>query len=197
MKTPIIQVENLLVKQACVEDTQALQAFCRENPDYDVFLTGELPDETAWVDDFLTDEPPAAFGWSRTLKLIGAYTHKQDDIVAIIDVTLDMISPGIGHIGLFQVAKKHYGCGLAHQLYMGLETWLIDQGMVALRLGVLEGNPRGMAFWVRHGFVETRLRNGMAPTGKQHKSHVMFKPLKPMTRDAYRTVVPRDHPDTP
>jgi GNAT superfamily N-acetyltransferase len=197
MTTTIFQAETLVVAQASVDNTQALKIFCRENPDYDVFLTGALPNESEWVDDFLTDEPPAVFGWSRTLKLVATYTHDRDEIVAIIDVTLDMIVPGVGHIGLFQIAKKHYGSGLAQQLYVGLENWLIAQGMVALRLGVLDGNPRGMAFWVRHGFVETRLRNGTAPTGKQHQSHVLFKPLRPMTRDAYRTLVARDHPDTP
>jgi hypothetical protein len=86
---------------------------------------------------------------------------------------------------------------LAHDLYLALENWLRDQGTIAIRLGVLDGNPRGMAFWVRHGYHQTRTRTGTAPTGKQHRSHVMYKPLIAMTLEAYRGLVPRDHPGTP
>jgi hypothetical protein len=34
------------VRAASVFDADLLAAFCRANPGYDVFLTGEVPDET-------------------------------------------------------------------------------------------------------------------------------------------------------
>jgi GNAT superfamily N-acetyltransferase len=197
MSEPLFQVSNVVVCVAGHDDTEALGQFCRTNPDYDIFLTGEVPDVDEWTTDFLTDVPPQEFGWTATYKLIALSPDRDDEIVAIMDVTLDMIARGVGHIGLFQVAQKLYGTGFAHNLYRSLEDWLEGQGMIVLRLGVLEGNPRGMAFWTRHGYCETRQRTGVAPTGKQHQSYVMYKPLKALSLDAYRKLVPRDHPDTP
>jgi ribosomal protein S18 acetylase RimI-like enzyme len=197
MTTPIFETPSHIVRIATRDDAPALAQFCLENPDYDIFLTGQVPDTDAWIEDFLTDLPLASFGWTSTHKFIACLAGQGDKIVAIMDVTLDMIAKGIGHIGLFQVAGASQGTGLAHDLYRALEDWFRDQGTIAIRLGVLDGNPRGMAFWVRHGYCKTRMRTGTAPTGKQHVSHVMYKPLQAMTLDSYRGLVPRDHPDTP
>jgi GNAT superfamily N-acetyltransferase len=177
-------------------DRPALARFCRENPGYDVFLTGEIPDEEAWVEDFLTDLPPTEFGASATHKLIATDPENQGLITAIIDVSEDMIAKGVGHLGLFQIAERLHGTGLAHRLYQELEAWLEARGTDVIRLGVLDGNDRGMAFWTRQGYVETRTRSGTAPTGKRHLSHVMYKPLTPISLEAYRARVPRDDPQS-
>jgi ribosomal protein S18 acetylase RimI-like enzyme len=105
-----------------------------------------------------------------------------------------MIAKGVGHIGLFQVAEAQHGTGLAHALYQELENWIGSRGSDVLRLGVLDGNARGMSFWKKHGYLQTRTREGTAPTGKQHLSHVMYKPLMRMSLKAYRARVPRDDP---
>ena len=188
---------DVIVRAASEADRPALAAFCRTNPAYDLFLTGALPDEVAWVEDFLSDLPPAAFNPGETHKLIAVRPDEPDRILAIIDVTEDMIAPGVGHIGLFQVAERLQGTGLAHALYLGLEAWLEDRGMDVIRLGVLDGNPRGAAFWARHGYRETRTRQGVAPTGKVHLSHVLYKPLAPRGLDASRARGPRDDPASP
>jgi GNAT superfamily N-acetyltransferase len=187
---------DVAVRVASLDDGPALGAFCRENPAYDLFLTGQIPDEKEWVDDFLNDLPPAEFGWSATHKLIATQLAQPEKVLAIIDVSEDMLANGVGHIGLFQVAQSLHGTGVAHQLYHALESWLAQRGTDVIRLGVLEGNPRGLAFWTRHGYRETRRRVGVAPTGKIHNSMVMFKPLTPLTLEAYHKRVPRDHPDT-
>lgn len=194
---PVFSLSDADIWVATDADRPDLAAFCRDNPEYDVFLTGEVPDEAAWVEDFMTDLPPASFKWTTTHKLIVRRHQDVGTIAAILDVTLDMIDRGVGHIGLFQVATALHGGGLAHRLYHGLEDWLATSGMDVLRLGVLEGNARGMAFWTRHGFLETRQRQGTAPTGKIHQSHVMVKPLRPLTLEAYRQRVPRDDPSSP
>lgn len=191
---PVFSLSDADVWTANEADRPALAAFCRDNPEYDVFLTGEVPDEAEWVEDFMTDLPPASFNWTATHKLIARRHQEPDTIAAILDVTEDMIDKGVGHIGLFQVATALHGTGLAHELYQGLEDWLASRGTDVLRLGVLDGNARGMAFWTRHGFLETRRRQGMAPNGKTHLSHVMYKSLKPLTLEAYRLRVPRDDP---
>jgi ribosomal protein S18 acetylase RimI-like enzyme len=194
---PVFTLNDADVWTATEADRPALAAFCRDNPEYDVFLTGEAPDEAEWVEDFMTDLPPTSFNCTATHKLIARRHQDPETIAAILDVTEDMIDKGVGHIGLFQVATALHGAGLAHRLYQGLEDWLTSRGMDVLRLGVLEGNARGMAFWRRQGFLETRQRQGTAPTGKTHQSHVMVKPLKPLTLEAYRLRVPRDDPNSP
>jgi len=193
---PILSLTNADIWTATDADRPALAAFCRDNPEYDVFLTDEVPNEAEWVEDFMTDLPPASFNWTTTHKLIARHHQDPDTIAAIIDVTEDMIDKGVGHIGLFQVATALQGTGLAHDLYQGLEDWLASRGMDVLRLGVLDGNARGMAFWTRHGFLATRRRQGTAPNGKTHLSHVLYKPLKPLTLAAYRLRVPRDDPNS-
>lgn len=177
-------------------DRPALEQFCRDNPGYDVFLTGEVPEPSSWAEDFLTDLPPKQFGWSATHKLIALEAGPSSTIVAVADVTEDMIAKDVAHIGLFQVAEALHGTGLAHALYQELEDWLSARGTDVIRLGVLNGNARGMSFWRKHGYLETRTRTGTAPTGKQHLSHVMFKPLKSMSLEAYSARVPRDDPRT-
>jgi ribosomal protein S18 acetylase RimI-like enzyme len=192
---PLFGIPTANIRIATSEDAVALANFCHENSAYDVFLTGEVPVEAEWVEDFLTDLPPQEFNWRATYKLVAVATDEVASIIAIIDVTLDMLAKGVGHIGMFQVAERCHGTGLAHDLYRGLEEWLVVEGTRVIRLGVLAGNPRGLAFWTRHGYRETRTRIGTAPTGKQHHSHVMYKPLLPMSLDQYRQLVPRDHPD--
>ena len=193
---PIFSLTKADIWTATEADRPALAAFCRVNPEYDLFLTGEVPNEAEWVEDFMTDLPPASFNWTATHKLIARRHQDSDTIAAILDVTEDMIAKGVGHIGLFQVATALHGTGLAHNLYQGLEDWLASRGTDVLRLGVLDGNARGMAFWTRHGFLETRRRQGTAPNGKTHLSHVMYKPIKPLTLEAYRLRVPRDDPNS-
>ncbi|GIU67284.1 hypothetical protein PsB1_1438 [Candidatus Phycosocius spiralis] len=182
---------------ATQSDGPALAMFCQLNPEYDLFLTGEMPKVALWVEEFLTSQPPALFHWTQTHKLIARTHQHPDTIAAVLDVTEDMIAPGVGHISLFQVATALQGSGFAHVLYQALEDWLASRGMDVLRLGVLEGNPRGMAFWTRQGYLKTRERVGTAPSGKTHQSYVMYKPLKPLTLDAYRQRVPRDDPKSP
>jgi ribosomal protein S18 acetylase RimI-like enzyme len=194
---PTFTIANADIWTATQIDRPALAAFCQRNPEYDLFLTGQMPEADAWAEDFLTDLPPASFNWTTTHKLIARTHQDPDTIAAVLDVTEDMIAPGVGHISLFQVATALHGTGVAHALYQGLEDWLACRGMDVLRLGVLEGNPRGMAFWTRHGYLETRQRHGTAPSGKTHQSRVMYKPLKPLTLDAYRSRVPRDDPNSP
>ena len=196
-KQPIFTIANADIWTTTDADRPALAAFCQKNPEYDLFLTGQMPAADAWAEDFLTDLPPASFNWTTTHKLIARTQQDPDIIAAVMDVTQDMIAPGVGHIGLFQVATALQGSGFAHALYQGLEDWLASRGMDVLRLGVLEGNPRGMAFWTRNGYLKTRQRVGTAPSGKTHQSHVMYKPLKPLTLDGYRRRVPRDDPKNP
>lgn len=177
-------------------DRADLARFCIANPDYDILLTGEVPEPAPWVEDFLTDLPPADFNPGPTAKLV-VRPASGDEIAAILDVTLGMIDPHVAHIGLFQVAQARHGSGLAHRLYQALETWLAGQGMEAVRLGVLTTNPRAAAFWTRHGYQPLRQRSAVLDSGRTVVTEVRVKRLVPMTLAAYLARVPRDDPSAP
>jgi GNAT superfamily N-acetyltransferase len=193
----IFSSQAFWVREATRADTIQLQEFCRNNQSYDVFLTGEVPDQTAWVEEFLTDLPPADFSWTAAHKLIVYSYENPDQIIGVLDVVENMLADKLANIGLFQIAESQYGTGLASELYKLLETWLKDRGADLLRLGVIDGNLRGEAFWKRNGYLFARTRGGPASDPPSHLIKVMYKPLAPMTMDAYRALVPRDHPDAP
>jgi ribosomal protein S18 acetylase RimI-like enzyme len=187
------------------QDSADLARFCVTNPGYDILLTGEVPEPEAWVRDFLTDLPPAQFNPGATFKFVvrDGEGVAVGEIVAVVDVTLDMIDRGVGHIGLFQVAEARHGSGLAHRLYAALEGWLVQQGMDVVRLGVLTSNPRGARFWARHGYRPTRQRSATLENGRVVVTDVLVKPIgassaaQPFSLDAYRARVPRDDPASP
>jgi GNAT superfamily N-acetyltransferase len=186
---------NLSVRHATNADRSALAAFCAANPGYDILLTGHLPNTDEWVEDFLTDLPPADFGWTATHKLLAFEAGSSAEILAIMDVSENMLAPGVGHIGLFQVAEAHQGTGLADQLYQGLESWLAGRGMDAFRLGVLQANPRGQRFWARHGYVRSRTR--VSPDDPGQLIDVLRKSLRQESIDGWHKRVPRDCPQSP
>jgi GNAT superfamily N-acetyltransferase len=191
----LFHAAETVVRPATRDDAPALARFCRENPGYDLFLSGAAPVEAEWVEDFLTDLPPADFGWSATHKLIATPLDRPDTIHAVMDVSEDMLARGVGHIGLFQVAENLHGTGFADELYRALEAWMVARGMDAIRLGVFLGNDRGAAFWGRHGYRLSRLR--AAPDGSGHVSQVLMKAFSPTSLEAWHARVPRDHPDAP
>ena len=184
------------ITQAEAADRADLARFCIANPDYDILLTGEVPEPGAWVEDFLTDLPPAQFNPGPTVKLV-VRPEAGGDIVGIVDLTLGMIDPKVGHLGLFQVAGAVQGTGLAHRLYEALEAWIAGQGMEAIRLGVLTTNPRGAAFWTRHGYHTVRHRSAELDTGRTVVTEVRVKLFAPLTLESYLARVPRDDPATP
>ena len=187
---------DILIRTATEADRDSLAQFCRENPGYDVLVTGSPPVEGVWVEDFLTDLPPSDFGWTATHKLIAIRpVMAPGSVLAVMDVSVNMIASGVGHIGLFQVAEALHGTGIAHRLYQALEAWLVSEGMDGFRLGVLEANPRGHAFWSRHGYQFARHRR--APDNSGHVSRVLYKTLSPTSAEQWYKRVPRDDPQSP
>jgi GNAT superfamily N-acetyltransferase len=183
---------SLTVRHVTDADRPALAAFCVANPGYDILLTANVPDTDEWVEDFLTDLLPPELRATTTHKLIALEPGRPGTILAIIDVSENMLAPGVGHIGLFQVAQAEHGSGLAHELYSGLERWMADRGMDAFRLGVLVANPRGQAFWKSQSYQVSRHRS--LSDGSGHVSVVMMKSRVPTTLAQWHARVPRDHP---
>src|SRR5215471_12374082 len=140
-----------------VEDIAELQRFFDENPEYFVLVTGQPP-HAAEAHDEIHDTLPE--GWSFTKKWTIGLVDDAGSMIGMASVVSDILAPHVWHIGLFIVATRLLGTGVAQRLYASLERWARDHGAHWLRLGVVEGNARAERFWQRCAFVEVRTRDG-------------------------------------
>jgi GNAT superfamily N-acetyltransferase len=124
-----------------------------------------------------------------------AFRSADGDIVAVADVIADLFAAGIWHVGFFMAADRLHGSGVPRALYAHLEGWMRAQGARWLRLAVVRGNARAERFWTRHGYVETRLRHGVAMGARVNTVRVMMKPLEGGDLAGYLALVERDRPD--
>jgi len=182
----------------CIELTAAheaaLQRFFDANPLYFIAVGGE-PAAASEAHDEIHGTLPA--GWPFTKKWLVGFVDAGDELVAMANVVSDLLAPGVWHIGLFIVATARHGSGEAQALYRSLETWAQSNGARWLRLGVVLGNARAERFWERHGFRETRIRDGIAMGRRSNTVRVMVKPLAGEAIEHYLALVPRDRPERP
>lgn len=173
-------------------DAPSLQAFLDANPEYFLAVTGApaLPTE---AHDEIATPPPADFAW--TDRWVMAFRDADDVTVAMANVTSDLPAPDVWHIGLFIVATRLFGTGVAAELHAALVDWARARGARWMRLGVVQGNARAEGFWRREGYVETRVRDGIAMGARVNSVRVMVRPLDGGRVDDYLAVVARDRPD--
>ena len=175
------------------DDVAQLQRFFDENPEYFVIVTGEAagPGEAS---DAIQGALPE--GWSFTKKWAIGFVDEAGSMIGMADVVSDLLTQHVWHIGLFIVATRLRGAGVAQLLYSHLERWTHEHGAQWLRLGVVEGNARAQRFWQRCGFVDARTRSVQAGA-RAHTIRVMFKPLAGGSLREYLALVARDRPDAP
>ena len=113
----------------------------------------------------------------------------------VANVVSDLLAIGVWHIGLFLVATRLHGTGVAHALHRGLEAWTRGEGAQWLRLGVVAGNARAERFWLGLSYVEVRVRPGMEMGLRTQTVRVLARPLAGGAWDDYFALVPRDRPD--
>lgn len=175
-------------------DTPALQLFFERNPEYFLAVSGEPPDADEAREE-VRSAPPE--GWSYTRKWLIGFEDGTRALIGMANVISDLLAPGIWHIGLFIVATKLHGDGSAHAMLKALESWARDQGAQWVRLGVVAGNRRAERFWERNGFVEVRVRDGIAMGARVNTVRVMAKSLAGGPLSEYLGLVPRDRRDAP
>jgi len=173
-------------------DAPSLQAFFDANPGYFVAVTGAPALPTEAHDEIVTP-PPSDFAW--TDRWVMAFRDADDVTIAMANVTSDLPARDVWHIGLFVVATHAFGTGLAAELHDALLDWARAHGARWMRLGVVAGNARAERFWRREGYVQTRVRGGIAMGARVNTVRVMVKPLDGGRVDDYLAVVARDRPD--
>jgi GNAT superfamily N-acetyltransferase len=169
-----------------------LQRFFDDNPAYFIAVQGE-PAGAGEAHEEIHGLPPE--GWSYTDKRLVGYLDGAGSLVAIADVVIDLLAPGVWHIGLFIVATSRHGSGDAQRLHDGLERWASGYGARWLRLGVVRGNGRAERFWESLGYTQMRTREGVAMGKLTNTLRVMIKPLHGQTIEEFLALVPRDRPE--
>lgn len=173
-------------------DTVRLQRFFELNPPYFLDVTGQPPASQEAHDEI---HSPLPAGWAFTKKWIVGFVDERNALVAMANVVSDLLAPSVWHIGLFIVATRLHGDGMAQSLYGGLEGWMRSLGAQWLRLGVVQGNARAERFWERLGYVDVRERKGVEMGARVNTIRVMAKPLAGGTISQYLALVPRDQPE--
>jgi GNAT superfamily N-acetyltransferase len=175
------------------EEIAALQRFFAANPEYALAVEGEAPGPHAAMEAFESLPPP---DWPLGRKWMLAFRDPDGNMVAMADVLSDLFVAGVWHVGLFVVATKLHGGGMAYELYEGLESWMKRAGAQWVRLGVVAGNARAERFWERLGYVEVRRRLGIGMGRRTNDVRVMVKPLAGGPLAEYLSLVARDRPET-
>ena len=173
-------------------DEARLQAFFDENPAYfEAVMGGPAGPDEARED--MTETPPADMPWREILRF--GWAGPDGRLEAYANVTIDLLAERVWHLGLFIVATRHHGSGLAPRLCDSLHAWARAHGAQWMRLGVVVGNARAERFWARQGYSEIKRRHGLVFGRLTHSVRVMLKPLGDEALAQYLERVPRDRPD--
>jgi len=174
-------------------DVPVMQRFFDANPEYNLLINGEPPGPDDAQTEF-DEAPPPEMPHGKLWWI--AFTDAQHTLHGVAHVVTDLLAPGVWHVGLFIVATALHGQGAAPALYQALERWMAAQGAQWLRLGVVQGNARAEAFWLRQGYVEVRQRHDVPTGARRNTIRVMVKPTgADHNVSNYLAVVGRDRPE--
>ena len=185
----LFTIDGLHAFELTETDIPALQKFFDANPEYFVAVNGMPPrEDEAWQE--FNDRPPAEMTYDKQLMI--AFVDDDGQWLAMASVLSDFIADSVWHIGLFIVATRLHGGGVASATCAALEDWMRGNGAQWIRLGVVLGNARAEQFWQKVGYTELRQRTGIQ-TGKLVSTiRVMMKPLCGGSGEVYLELVERD-----
>lgn len=151
-----------------IADLDAVADLYARAADYWLLADRRAPDRQKAA-DFFADCPPQCD--PAASHRLGLFQGGRLDGVA--ELSFGFPLPDDAYLGLMLLDASQRGIGLG--------AWFLDQVQARaapaprLYLAVLQANPRGRAFWERHGFTDTGLSGHDAETG--HTLHRMVKPL--------------------
>ncbi|MEN9868081.1 MAG: hypothetical protein RL748_3671 [Pseudomonadota bacterium] len=189
---PSCSLADLRVIELTASHEALLQRFFDANPAYFMAVNGEPADPNEAHKEIHAELPP---GWAFTKQWLIGYLGPDNELVAMANITSDLLAQGVWHIGLLILATARHGSGQAKTLYQSLESWAMAHGANWLRLGVVQGNARAERFWESLGFVQTRTRSGVIMGQRINTLRVMVKPLRGGSLAHYLALIQRDRPE--
>jgi GNAT superfamily N-acetyltransferase len=184
---------EFLVRLATRAETTEIQAFNEANPEYWLLTHGHPPppDDAQRAFDA---HPPADMNYREDPWFI-VRDAATSALAGHVACAIDLMAPGVFHLGFFMVATSRIGTGFAQRLYEAYEKFTFRHGARWLRLGVVECNERGRAFWRRQGYVDVKRLDDFVLGERSHRLFTMVKPRAGETLDEYLAAVPRDRSD--
>lgn len=135
---------------ACEADAAVVQQVLQAAPVFALMTQGKLsaPDEGKQE---LLALPP---GKQAQDKFFFALEDAKGRVLGCADLIRGYPEPEIAYLGLLLLVEEVQGLGYGSQAMLQLRQLACDWGCNRLRLGVVEQNVAGRAFWQRQGFVE-------------------------------------------
>jgi len=126
-------------------------------PDSELAAIGEPDRVDQWVARMASSTDTSTLVAVRGGDVIGfaAYGTERSDLAPAV--------AGRGEVYALYVDPDHWGAGAGHALLSASRESLRTRGFDAVSIWVLEGNARGVAFYLRQGF---------APTGEVTESRI-------------------------
>ena len=156
------------IRELFPSETALVAQFYREAPDYWLLAEGRC-DPEAQAQDFFTDAPPNCD--PAQSDRLGLFLNHR--LSGVAELSYGFPEPGDAYLGLMILAPRIRNMGLGPRLLAEVETRARAAGAPTLYLGVLEANPKGRAFWDRHGFRPT----GVTRQDARNLTHRLAKPL--------------------
>jgi GNAT superfamily N-acetyltransferase len=130
-------------------DIARLQAVLEGAPGYSLAVEGKLPAPNAAI-ELLEALPP---GKNHADKFVFEISHDVE-AVGCIEMVRGYPEADIAFIGLLLFRESSQGRGLGPQVLHLAEAIGMGWQCRALRIAVIDTNPRAFEFWKREGFIE-------------------------------------------
>lgn len=156
-------------------DAAAVRGLYDRAADYLELETGRPPDNSVAA-AFFSDLPPNVYP-SAAHKL-GLFLDG-GELAGIADLAFGFPEPDDAYIGLLLLDPARRGQGLGAVFLGHLVGLARRRGAPRLLLAVLDANPRGRAFWERHGFRVTLTAPPARLGDRTQVRHRMERPLDP------------------
>ena len=161
-----------MIRPLTQADTATIWAFMQASADY-IWMEREEEPRPYLVEEYLTDAPPGIDPPSSHR----AGLFDGETLVALAELAFGFPGPQDSFLGLMMVRSTARGNGAGARLLRHLEEVARARGAARMFLAVLDGNPRGRAFWTREGFTPTGVKRTVTLGQKTQASERLFKPL--------------------
>lgn len=164
----IILNNGCVISRLSENDQAAVSALCISCEDYFHLHCGVFSADRE-VDGIFHDLPP---GKDYADKFVLGVFDPSGRLVGLIDVIRDYVVKGEWMIGLMLLDPSIRKIGLGKAVHNALLEWAKGLGAKSFRIGVIEENTNGHAFWTALGYKKLKAAS-MTLTNKTHIINVM------------------------
>ncbi len=152
----------------------AVLDLCVRCKDYYELHCGILPEEREVKEIF--EDLPTGKGYDD--KIVLGVFDAENGLIGVLDIIRNYVTEGEWTIGLMILDPKERGKGLGRNIHNALIKWAEPLGAKSFRIGVIEENSNGFAFWSAIGYRKIK-EVSMVLTEKTHIVNVMTLHLQP------------------